>query len=587
MKVVSLLILRSVRLRSPHACACRWVRVRKGGFQATALIGAAYGSVFELAANRTGRGANALVPVPDGALVPAIHLDLGSGTDNRALVDTSEAQSLDASDIARMRTEGADGGTIIAALAGGSATFASKTAFSQEKWLRKKALKYLPRLRIVRTTPLNVCETALLKHPEKIAGLRPDSLARMLMAGDVRAGARPLVFDGVAGLLLAAAAHRMGGAGMLLAAHADGPGGPPLSYFTKLNFRCAAGAAAATGGDGASTAAGALVSAPAADGEPASAVPAGAGPEPRVPLCVVGLQYRQLTSIARDVGTIAARLDQEAAAACAAAMIPASPVPIDTVLTTAEGNSAGGTATQVDVDAADTTEVPATVLIPITSSDAAVSVDTAIDTEAAISAVSTSAMEEGAAAAETQVLDTQSIDVSAASTIDVTAAVVAPLTSTGITTTSAAPPSRKRGRGRVPGAGLAQRPVNPHIMRPARTTDGAREALLLQGADCLLIAVPTDPLPLLMVGARFIRPSSAIAVYCQEAEPLIRCARALRSTGMAVHVDVSETWTREYQVLPDRTHPTMSMHAASGFLLTATSVSSKYSCVLRAIDETR
>jgi len=61
--------------------------------------------------------------------------------DNRHLVDTGTAQELSAGDIARMKAEGASGVSIIAALAGSSATFAGKTAFSQEKYLRKKAAK--------------------------------------------------------------------------------------------------------------------------------------------------------------------------------------------------------------------------------------------------------------------------------------------------------------------------------------------------------------------------------------------------------------------------------------------------------------
>jgi hypothetical protein len=32
-------------------------------------------------------------------------------------------------------------------------------------------------------------------------------------------------------------------------------------------------------------------------------------------------------------------------------------------------------------------------------------------------------------------------------------------------------------------------------------------------------------------------------------------------------MELMEIWTRDYQVLPERTHPTMKMHAASGYLL--------------------
>jgi hypothetical protein len=123
---------------------------------------------------RAGGGAGyALHLVPDGVLMPPLKArdvlgDAPSGAgaggesgdsgdegedrdpalpgpvDNRHLVDSGTAQELSAGDIARMKAEGATGVSIIAALAGNSATFAGKTAFSQEKYLRKKAAKRVP-----------------------------------------------------------------------------------------------------------------------------------------------------------------------------------------------------------------------------------------------------------------------------------------------------------------------------------------------------------------------------------------------------------------------------------------------------------
>lgn len=37
-------------------------------------------------------------------------------------------------------------------------------------------------------------------------------------------------------------------------------------------------------------------------------------------------------------------------------------------------------------------------------------------------------------------------------------------------------------------------------------------------------------------------------------------------------MDLQETWMREYQVLPSRTHPMMRMHGASGYILFGTKV---------------
>lgn len=37
-------------------------------------------------------------------------------------------------------------------------------------------------------------------------------------------------------------------------------------------------------------------------------------------------------------------------------------------------------------------------------------------------------------------------------------------------------------------------------------------------------------------------------------------------------LELGETWMREYQVLPQRTHPTMRMNAASGYILSGIKV---------------
>ena len=40
-----------------------------------------------------------------------------------------------------------------------------------------------------------------------------------------------------------------------------------------------------------------------------------------------------------------------------------------------------------------------------------------------------------------------------------------------------------------------------------------------------------------------------------------------------------QTWTRPYQVLPERTHPVMVMHGASGYILSGIVVDSPYSAM--------
>jgi len=220
------------------------------------LVGAAYGTVWEIVGNK-------LVFVESGELMP---LDLmggevldedcgetrleetagkeesstakdvetedmgGAHRDNRALVDNNDSQALKMKDIVAMRKSGKGGADIIKALVSSSATFSDKTAFSQEKYLKKKALKYIRRFRVLRTNAHNITETLTTNSPGRIGGLRVDSLAALLNQGDVRAGGSVMVFDGVGGLLVGAVAERMsapadypspGLSGQIIAAYDD------------------------------------------------------------------------------------------------------------------------------------------------------------------------------------------------------------------------------------------------------------------------------------------------------------------------------------------------------------------------------
>lgn len=103
----------------------------------------------------------------------------------------------------------------------------------------------------------------------------------------------------------------------------------------------------------------------------------------------------------------------------------------------------------------------------------------------------------------------------------------------------------------------------------------AAEKLLQQHQmDGLVLACRFHPEPLLMALLGFLAPSRPIVVYCHLLEPLVECYKTLKSSSEDIVFDlqISETWTRHYQVLPERTHPMMSMDGHGGYLLTATTV---------------
>jgi tRNA (adenine-N(1)-)-methyltransferase non-catalytic subunit len=67
-------------------------------------------------------------------------------------------------------------------------------------------------------------------------------------------------------------------------------------------------------------------------------------------------------------------------------------------------------------------------------------------------------------------------------------------------------------------------------------------------------------LPLLAGGSPF-------AVFANSAQPLAEAADSLLRAKSAVCMDLHEPWSREHQVLPQRTHPMMNMSATGGYVL--------------------
>ncbi|KAK9108727.1 hypothetical protein Sjap_016787 [Stephania japonica] len=74
-------------------------------------------------------------------------------------------------------------------------------------------------------------------------------------------------------------------------------------------------------------------------------------------------------------------------------------------------------------------------------------------------------------------------------------------------------------------------------------------------------------LPLLSYSAPF-------AIYHQYLQPLASCMHNLQVAKMAVGLQITEPWLREYQVLPSRTHPHMQMNSFGGYILSGIKVCS-------------
>ncbi|GMF15076.1 unnamed protein product [Phytophthora lilii] len=86
-------------------------------------------------------------------------------------------------------------------------------------------------------------------------------------------------------------------------------------------------------------------------------------------------------------------------------------------------------------------------------------------------------------------------------------------------------------------------------------------------SDSLIIAANYDPEEVLMALLPYLNRSKPFVVYCEFLEPLTRTFATLQKMEAIIDLQLNETWTRENQVLPGRTHPEMNMSACSGYLL--------------------
>lgn len=93
--------------------------------------------------------------------------------------------------------------------------------------------------------------------------------------------------------------------------------------------------------------------------------------------------------------------------------------------------------------------------------------------------------------------------------------------------------------------------------------------------DGLIFCSKFHPTPIVVKLVQFVAPSRPIAIFNQFREPLIDLYNNFKNMGNVVNLKVSESWMREYQVLPGRTHPLMQMSGGGGFLLTGYVVDSK------------
>lgn len=156
--------------------------------------------------------------------------------DNRNIYDTNTSQTLTQQEVNSL-TASTEGSQIVAALISNSATFTSKTAFSQAKYIKRKQMKHQLRCRIVRITPETLCSAMHAKDSRRICNLRSDTLGYILSSANISAGQRVLVIDtAVQGIITASVTRRMGGYGSVYALYEGQQAPGYLEVVQRMNF---------------------------------------------------------------------------------------------------------------------------------------------------------------------------------------------------------------------------------------------------------------------------------------------------------------------------------------------------------------
>jgi len=133
---------------------------------------------------------------------------------NQHLAQDNSAQALCPAEVESLKRR-CSGEEVIEAIASNSATFATKTKFAQEKYLKKKRQKHLQQVVVLRPTVMELCETYMKQSRGKVAGLRFDYLASILCHADVHTGGRYLLMDCACGLVAGAMAQQLSGNGRI------------------------------------------------------------------------------------------------------------------------------------------------------------------------------------------------------------------------------------------------------------------------------------------------------------------------------------------------------------------------------------
>ena len=532
-------------------------RIRELSFPSGALIGVEYGSVWEITSH--GRS-NGIKKAEDGELVPvgafsdAIRGGLsgvgGGGTgdaidgqlggdeevevfDNRFLVDSNKSQSVSTAEIASMKAKGKSGEDIVRALVENSTTFSSKTAFSQQKYITKKTNKYIRRFRVMTSTAVSICELAHELYPDKVLGLRADSLGAILNAANVEPGKRVMVFDGTTGLLTGAVMERM----IDFRALSDDVEQSASATESATSSSSSSSSSASPSSTHQTSSNRGTIFLPFEDKRSIPNLSMGSKfnlpPGQKTQQMLVGLQYKELVEWVDPIAqmTFSRYSSGGDSGMTALPLQTTQPSPQATRIT---GQKRGRDEIKDD-SINEKREPPAHQKQPIVVSNPPPPVSVQAAVPGAIQFF------RAPVKSKKEINNKQAKNSSSAPVTKLT---------------------------------KANRQLK---LWPYATDD--RKNLLSDGVDSVIVAVQYDPMELVLSAIRYCRPSCSLVVFSRDVFALGRVFSVLRKADCAVNILLEEKFTRELQVLAGRTHPHMMMHAASSFMLSGTIIPSRFSAL--------
>ncbi|XP_055597216.1 tRNA (adenine(58)-N(1))-methyltransferase non-catalytic subunit TRM6 [Uranotaenia lowii] len=134
-----------------------------------------------------------------------------SGTDNRNIIDDGTTQNLTTDEILKLREECESSSEVIGKLVENSKSFASKTEYSQEKYLKRKEKKYFEYVQILRPSIRLISDIYWRLDSEKVMGVRFDTLSQIISYSGVCGVGKFLLYEsGTNGLLPAAFLNSLG-----------------------------------------------------------------------------------------------------------------------------------------------------------------------------------------------------------------------------------------------------------------------------------------------------------------------------------------------------------------------------------------